>query len=143
MIVDNLPAWVAPNLITLWGFAWNMSCLVFTYALYGNETQGYFEPWLAVYVSVAFFIYTTADNCDGKQARKNETGSVMGMMFDHGLDAASAIVMTLVMLRMAQVGGGITALVGMQVSLIPQYYTFLEEYYIGKMVFPMFTGPED
>ena len=36
----------------------------------------------------------------------------MGMIFDHGLDAASAIVMTVVILRMVQVGGGITAVVG-------------------------------
>ena len=42
-----------------------MSCLGLTLALYGNSTDGYFEPWLAFYVGIAYFIYTTADNCDG------------------------------------------------------------------------------
>jgi len=45
-------------------------------------------------------MYTTADNCDGKQARKNGTGSVMGMLFDHGLDATTAVVMNAVITRM-------------------------------------------
>ena len=87
-----------------------MSCLGMTLALYGNSTDGFFEPWLAFYVGIAYFVYTTADNCDGKQARKNGTGSVMGMLFDHGLDATTAIVMNVVLTRILQVGSGLPAI---------------------------------
>mmetsp|Transcript_20532 Transcript_20532/g.25250 ORF Transcript_20532/g.25250 Transcript_20532/m.25250 type:complete len:90 (+) Transcript_20532:130-399(+) len=65
-IVSKLPPWLAPNTITVWGFCWNLSCLFLTHVLYGNSTDGDFAPWLAVYCGVAYFIYTTADNCDGK-----------------------------------------------------------------------------
>ena len=87
-------------MITVWGFGWNLACLAMTFYLYGVSTRGYFSPELSFFVGVSYFIYTTADNCDGKQARKNGTGSVMGMLFDHGLDATTAIVMNMVMARM-------------------------------------------
>ena len=114
-----------------------------TLALYGNTTAGYFEPWLAVYVGIAYFIYTTADNCDGKQARKNKTGSVMGMLFDHGLDATTAILMNIVVTRIIQVGTGLPAILAIQISLVPFYYLTMEEYYIGMLNLPMFSGPDD
>ena len=98
-IVERLPTWLAPNFITVWGFCWNLSCLFLTFLYYGNTTEGPYEPWLAVYCGVAYFIYTTADNCDGKQARKNGTGSVMGMLFDHGLDATTCVLMNIVLSR--------------------------------------------
>jgi len=142
-IVARLPAWLAPNLITVWGFSWNLSCLAMVYALYGNSTDGEFDPRLSAFVGVAYFIYTTADNCDGKQARRNGTGSVMGMLFDHGLDATTAILMNVVMLRMICVGNGLPAILGIQISTIPFYYLTMEEYYIGMLNLPMFTGPDD
>ena len=98
-IVSKLPTWLAPNLITVWGFSWILACLAMTLLLYGNTTEGEYSPLLACFCGVAYFIYTTADNCDGKQARKNKTGSVMGMLFDHGLDATTSILMNVVIAR--------------------------------------------
>ena len=109
-IVDRLPAWLAPNFITVWGFSWNCACLILTLAFYGNSTDGYYSPHLAVFCAISYFIYTTADNCDGKQARKNGTGSVMGMLFDHGLDATTSIIMNIVLCRMLNVGSGLPAI---------------------------------
>ena len=120
-----------------------MACLGLTLALYGNATDGYFDPRLAVFCGVAYFIYTTADNCDGKQARKNGTGSVMGMLFDHGLDATTAIVMNVVLARIIQVGNGLPAILAIQISTVPFYALTMEEYYIGMLNLPMFTGPDD
>jgi len=40
---------------------------------------------------VLFFIYTTLDNMDGKQARRCGSGNPMGMLVDHGFDAITAI----------------------------------------------------
>ena len=66
-IVTKLLPWLAPNVITIFGFAWNMAALIAQYALYGHHsTDGYFAPWLSIYAGIAFFVYHTADNCDGK-----------------------------------------------------------------------------
>ena len=120
-----------------------MACLGLTLVLYGNSTDGDYDPRLAVFCGVAYFIYTTADNCDGKQARKNGTGSVMGMLFDHGLDATTAIVMNVVLCRIIQVGSGLPAILAVQISTVPFYALTMEEYYIGMLNLPMFTGPDD
>ena len=142
-IVSKLPPTLAPNTITIFGFCWNLSCLFLTFYLYGNSTEGSFAPWLAIYCGVSYFIYTTADNCDGKQARRNGTGSVMGMLFDHGLDGTTAVVMNAVLTRMYQVGGGLPAILAIQISTVPFYYLTMEEYYIGMLHLPMFSGPDD
>ena len=67
----------------------------------------------------------------------------MGMMFDHGLDAATAIVMNVVISRMIQIGPGIPPILAIQCTLVPCYFIALEEYYVGFMDLPMFSGPED
>ncbi len=108
--MSKLPAWLAPNFITVWGFSWNMASFGLMFYFYGNTTAGDFDARLSVFIAVAYFIYTTADNCDGKQARKNGTGSVMGMLFDHGLDATTAILMNFVLARMINVGPGVVAI---------------------------------
>jgi len=44
---------------------------------------------------------------------------------------------------MLQVGGGWLTILGMMVSTFPAYYLILEEYYLGQLVLPMFSGPDD
>ena len=134
---------MAPNLITVWGFSWNLLCLAIVFGLYGNSTDGYFNPWLACFIGVSYFIYTTADNCDGKQARKNGTGSPMGCLFDHGLDATTAIIMNVVLTRILNIGPGLPAILAIQISTVPFYCLTMEEYYIGMLNLPIFTGPDD
>lgn len=142
-IVERLPAWLAPNVITVWGFCWILASLLLTVVLYGNSADGYYSPYLCIFSGIAFFIYNVADNCDGKQARKHGTGSTLGMLFDHGLDACVAVAMCIVLARMLQVGTGPMALLAMQVSTVPFYYITMEEYFIGKMTLPAIGGPDD
>mmetsp|Transcript_13535 Transcript_13535/g.18538 ORF Transcript_13535/g.18538 Transcript_13535/m.18538 type:complete len:107 (-) Transcript_13535:731-1051(-) len=67
----------------------------------------------------------------------------MGMLFDHGLDATTAILMNIVICRILQVGSGLPAILGIQISTVPFYCLTMEEYYIGMLNLPMFTGPDD
>ena len=67
----------------------------------------------------------------------------MGMLFDHGLDATTAIVMNIVLARMLNVGPGLPAILVIQISTVPFYYLTMEEYYIGMLNLPMFSGPDD
>ena len=64
-------------------------------AVYGNNTDGHVDGWACVMCGVAFFIYNVLDNCDGKQARRTGSGSPMGMLFDHGIDAATCVLANL------------------------------------------------
>ena len=43
--------------------------------------------WIFLFNGVMMFFYQTLDNMDGKQARRTENGTPLGMLFDHGCDA--------------------------------------------------------
>lgn len=67
----------------------------------------------------------------------------MGMLFDHGCDAMTAVNFNLVIQRMMQNGGGTIAMLSMLISTLPFYALSFEEFYSGILVMPAFTGPDD
>ncbi|VDN13330.1 unnamed protein product [Dibothriocephalus latus] len=48
-----------------------------------------FWSWSLILAAVCVFVYQTLDALDGKQARKTDTSSPLGELFDHGCDAIS------------------------------------------------------
>ena len=67
----------------------------------------------------------------------------MGMMFDHGLDSTTSVVVMYQLGRIHNMGGGLLLLIFIMMSSVPFYYFTLEEYYLGKLTLPMFSGPDD
>jgi phosphatidylglycerophosphate synthase len=45
--------------------------------------------WALFACALGLFVYQTLDACDGKQARRTNTSSQLGELFDHGCDAIS------------------------------------------------------
>jgi phosphatidylglycerophosphate synthase len=89
---------VAPNLITLVAFLIVLiSHCVFMF--WGGDQFGKPVPgWKCVLMCVTIFLYQHLDNMDGKQARKTsnellieENSTPVGMLFDHGADAITAV----------------------------------------------------
>ena len=91
LIVKQFPTWLAPNVITLAGFCFVLLPHLVSVILYGQGIEGTVDGWFCVFGGVCFFINCTLDNIDGKQARRTGSGSPMGMLFDHGLDACTAV----------------------------------------------------
>lgn len=105
-IVSKLPRTLAPNLITLIGFGFNVLTQIVMIYKYGDSTEGPLDSWFCIFACISFFCYCVLDNCDGKQARRTGSGSPMGMLFDHGLDACTAVMQNIQIQRMMQVGSG-------------------------------------
>lgn len=86
--VTLLPLWMAPNLVTFIGLAGTClaSLLLTSYSpgLAGDHIPG----WCTLLFAVALFLYQTLDAIDGKQARRTNSSSPLGQLFDHGCDAA-------------------------------------------------------
>lgn len=86
--VTLLPMWMAPNLVTFIGLAGTCfaSLLVTSYSpgLDGDNVPA----WCSLLFAVALFLYQTLDAIDGKQARRTNSSSPLGQLFDHGCDAA-------------------------------------------------------
>ncbi|KAB1267135.1 Ethanolaminephosphotransferase 1 [Camelus dromedarius] len=90
------PTWLAPNLITFSGFL----LVVFNFLL-----MAYFDPdfyasapghkhvpdWVWIVVGILNFTAYTLDGVDGKQARRTNSSTPLGELFDHGLDSWSCV----------------------------------------------------
>ena len=88
-----IPKWIAPNLITFIGLMLNVSAfvLITIYRLcITNAGQG-IPSWLGIYSALCIWFYSTLDNLDGKQARRTNTSSPLGELFDHGCDSVNIL----------------------------------------------------
>ena len=65
-LVDKLPMWMPPNVLTLLSFSFNVIPHLIIIAIYGNEMRGPIDSWVSVMCGISYFIYTTLDNMDGK-----------------------------------------------------------------------------
>ncbi|XP_069760526.1 cholinephosphotransferase 1 isoform X2 [Narcine bancroftii] len=93
-LITLVPAWLAPNTITLLGLATNvLSTLLLVYHCPGGTEQA--PAYVYVLAGVGLFIYQSLDAIDGKQARRTNTSSPLGELFDHGCDSFSTVVVGL------------------------------------------------
>ena len=81
---------MAPNLITLIGILMMISG-VMVWALRDGQLSSSQPAWTYFYVAFVLFMYQTFDACDGKQARRTNSSSPLGQLFDHGCDAVNSI----------------------------------------------------
>ncbi len=107
-LLDFFPIWMAPNLITFTSFVLiAISHLIFMFWGSNNDRV---PTWKLIFMAVSILIYQTLDNIDGKQARKTsnsffikETGSPLGMLFDHGVDSLCSFMIALQVLEIIRI----------------------------------------
>lgn len=89
-LVEYLPRWLAPNLVTFSGFI----PMAVSFAISWNQSPDFATPmprWLAVYAGVSLWFYQTFDAMDGKQARRTGSSTPLGQLFDHGCDCLACL----------------------------------------------------
>ena len=80
------PLWLAPNIVTLCGGACIASAVLLTLT-HSPLLEGAAPSWVYVVNALLIFLYQTFDGSDGKQARRTASGSPLGELMDHGVDA--------------------------------------------------------
>jgi len=95
-IVPRFPTWLAPNVITCSGFFFNLFNLIITLYYTGWKGGDYIPPWACYICAISYSTYITLDYSDGKQARRLNASSPLGLLFDHGTDSCSTFYVTLV-----------------------------------------------
>jgi len=86
-VVQFVPPWIAPNLLTLCSFLIEVVAF-FVYAHHDPTFSGTVDsPALYFYQFASLFLYQTLDGMDGKHARRHRQGSPLGQLFDHGCDS--------------------------------------------------------
>ncbi|XP_076180132.1 ethanolaminephosphotransferase 1 isoform X2 [Ptiloglossa arizonensis] len=101
-VVQYCPKWVAPNVLTFSGFLFTvLNFIIFSkydYYLYASsDDKPQYPPiprWVFALGAFNVFMAHTLDGIDGKQARRTETSSPLGELFDHGLDSWTTIFIT-------------------------------------------------
>lgn len=94
--VNWLPPWLAPNAVTLLGFSAPLAAHILVLAY--TRTDSLCPPWLHVLCALCLLWYMVLDNLDGKQARRTQSSSPLGQLFDHGCDAINVTVSGILML---------------------------------------------
>lgn len=137
-----VPPHVAPNVITALGFVCSILMagitLVFDPLLIGEGPR-----WLPLLCCLSLFLYQTLDNMDGKQARKTQSSSPLGLLFDHGCDSMNTFVMVIPMCSMWGTGWTMGMFLPLWCGMVPFYFQTWEEFHVGELVLPIFNGPDE
>jgi ethanolaminephosphotransferase len=140
-IVNKIfPPTLAPNTITFIGF---IAMILHAYVCYffsPDFTNLQVPRWVFLFNAVSMFFYQTMDNCDGKQARKTNTSSPLGDLFDHGCDALSVMLGAISLATVCAQGSTFTTFV----LIVYGFATFIiqtwEEYYVGGLFLTEING---
>ncbi|MES1913805.1 MAG: hypothetical protein MHM6MM_005961 [Cercozoa sp. M6MM] len=143
-LVEFLPRWVAPNVVTLLGLMCSVSAHVVTLLFVdGEDLSGAMPRWCYVFCALAVFAYQTLDNMDGKQARRTGTSSPLGLLFDHGIDAVNVTVTALTVGACLRVGQGSGMFALWATTLLAFGFATWEEYWVGELNLGVFNGPSE
>lgn len=90
--VKICPMWLAPNLLTFVGFLFTVAnWILLTYYDYyyyaSSKDQAHIPGWVWLACAINHFLAHTLDGIDGKQARRTQSSTPLGELFDHGLDS--------------------------------------------------------
>ncbi|SCO93102.1 choline/ethanolaminephosphotransferase, putative [Plasmodium malariae] len=113
LCVKLIPKSVTANMLTLIAFLCSTIAFLIMYLFdISNKKNDY----IFLYISFFLFMYQTLDALDGKQARRTNTSSPLGQLFDHGCDSITS---------------SLFVFIGGKVTCLPKglcFFTWIEHY---------------
>jgi ethanolaminephosphotransferase len=141
ILVQYLPLWLAPNLITTIGGVCNVTGFLLAVFFVGIGTSD--SPlirYIALINGCLIFSNMMLDNMDGKQARRTKSSSPLGELVDHGCDSLCVALAT-VMTGLIVGADGEAILAFFALCGITFYLAHWEEYFTHHLILGAFTGP--
>ncbi|CAO2828346.1 unnamed protein product [Amaranthus hypochondriacus] len=138
--VHFFPLWMPPNMITLTGFMFLMTSALLGY-MYSPHLDSPPPRWVHFMHGLLLFLYQTFDAVDGKQARRTNSSSPLGELFDHGCDALAC--------AFEAMAFGSTAMCGRAtfwfwvIAAVPFYGATWEHYFTNTLILPVINGPTE
>jgi len=93
-LTSKVPIWLAPNLITILGLIVNILTTLIL-VCYSPDAKSEAPRWAFLLCAIGLFVYQSLDAIDGKQARRTDTSTPLGELFDHGCDSISTVFVAL------------------------------------------------
>ncbi|XP_057963014.1 choline/ethanolaminephosphotransferase 1 isoform X1 [Malania oleifera] len=97
--------------------------------------------WVHFAHGLLLFLYQTFDAIDGKQARRTNSSSPLGELFDHGCDALACAFESMAFGSTAMCGRG--SFWFWVVSAVPFYGATWEHYFTNTLILPVINGPTE
>ncbi|XP_057765653.1 choline/ethanolaminephosphotransferase 1 isoform X2 [Salvia miltiorrhiza] len=97
--------------------------------------------WVNFAHGLLLFLYQTFDAVDGKQARRTNSSSPLGELFDHGCDALGCAFEALAFGSTAMCGG--STFWFWVISAVPFYCATWENYFTNTLILPIINGPTE
>ncbi|XP_062077040.1 choline/ethanolaminephosphotransferase 1-like [Humulus lupulus] len=138
--VKIFPLWMSPNMITLIGFMFLLTSVMLG-VIYSPQLDSPPPRWVHFAHGLLLFLYQTFDAVDGKQARRTNSSSPLGELFDLGCDALACALESLAF--------GSTAMCGRDtfwfwvISAVPFYGATWEHYFTNTLILPVVNGPTE
>ena len=143
-VVNYLPTWLAPNLITLLSLCFNIFAAIISFLDGGFDFSFKLKSSTCFIIGLFQLIYQLLDNIDGKQARRTGNSTPFGMLMDHGCDIFTNIFTAFNMSKLLIVGNedffSYSVFLGL---LIGFYMMTYEDYKLGEMYFPPINGADE
>ncbi|KAH7833412.1 hypothetical protein Vadar_006127 [Vaccinium darrowii] len=139
--VNIFPLWMPPNMITLTGFIFLVISALLSY-IYSPQLDTPPPRWVNFAHGLLLFLYQTFDAVDGKQARRTNSSSPLGELFDHGCDALACAFEALAFANTAMCGGRLTFWYWV-ISAVPFYLATWEHYFTNTLILPAVNGPTE
>lgn len=136
-LTECLPMSMAPNLVTTLGALHCFAAYLVTwqYSANLNETV---PAWVLLFSAYCMAAYYTLDCCDGKQARRTQSSSPLGQLFDHGVDCVCNLSHLSMVHAWLQSGGSIWFFLSQGTLQFCFFLAQWEEYFTGTL--PHATG---
>ncbi|XP_042392902.1 choline/ethanolaminephosphotransferase 1-like isoform X1 [Zingiber officinale] len=138
--VALFPLWMPPNLITLTGLMFLVISTLLGY-IYSPRLDTAPPRWVHLAHGLLLFLYQTFDAVDGKQARRTNSSSPLGELFDHGCDALTCAFEALAFGSTAMCGG--TTFWFWVIAAVPFYFATWEHFFTNTLILPIFNGPTE
>lgn len=88
-------------------------------------------------MTITYFLYRLFDEADGKQARRTDNCSPLGMLFDHGCDAFTVTFVIISTVKLMNMGNNMHSIIFFNMCISLFHFAMLEEYHLGGMVLGM------
>ncbi|KAI3467176.1 hypothetical protein Pfo_023839 [Paulownia fortunei] len=138
--VNFFPLWMPPNMITLTGAMFLVTSALLGY-IYSPQLDSPPPRWVHFAHGLLLFLYQTFDAVDGKQARRTNSSSPLGELFDHGCDALGCAFESLAFGSTAMCGG--STFWFWVISAVPFYCATWEHYFTNTLILPAINGPTE
>jgi ethanolaminephosphotransferase len=106
-LVEYFPKWVAPNVITICGLGLVVLMDILINSFSGLDGQGDIPAYISIISALLYYTYHILDNIDGKQARRTNNSSPLGMLVDHGCDSITTFLLSVALCSIMKFKDGI------------------------------------